>query len=225
MWLLVFLLLPIAVIVFIQMNKNGNNQNKGTSSGENSPREINSIGKLTPSADKPSNPRQNQIDRDKEIARKIFIYGGGACLVLLIAGIIFALNPNMGTLEKTEKLMSIGVPVVLVLGLIGLGSVLPNKSSSAPKSTSGEKSKKADDFYKPYFIDNYGHTHYPTDHNFKEELLRYSDHNARYYNVTFKEHEADMYIVDGHGNTVKIYNESVIIIRDDEGNYCKINLK
>ena len=57
------------------------------------------------------------------------------------------------------------------------------------------------------------------------ELRRYSDYNARYHNIKFKDYEKDDYIVDSHGNTVKIANESVIIIRDHYNRYCRLKLK
>ncbi len=220
MWLFVFLLLPIAVIVFIQMSKNGNNQNKGTSSGENSPREINSIGKLTPPADKPANPRQSQIDRDKEIAKKIFIYGGGACLVILVAGIIFALNPNKGVAEKSETIQRIGLPIVAILAVIGVGSILPNM-----KKKEKQKEKKVNDFYRSYFIDQYGHRHDQNDHNFLHELKLYSEYNRKYHKVELKDYEVDWYIIDGRGNAVDIRNREYIVIRDEGGNYCNLKIR
>ena len=223
MWPLLLPLAIVAVVIFL-LKKNGidkiNNTRNNTAGNDPMTRGT------TPSSSKPVNPRQEQIDRDQAIAKKIFKYGGGACLVLLVAGIIFALNPNMGTFEKTEKLMSIGVPVVIILALIGIGSILPNNNKKASGGTkSGASTEKTDDFYKPYFCDEFGHPHYPTDHNFMQELRRYSDHNARYYNVTFKDYEEDWYIVDGFGNTVNIRNQRVITMRDSKNNYCKIVFK
>ena len=132
----------------------------------------------------------------------------------------------MGTFDKTQKLMSICVPVVLILAVIGIGSILPNKSGKASSGSKTDGTKGKDDgFYKPYFCDEYGHEHHPSDPDFMYELRRYSDRNARYHNVTFKDYEKDWYIVDEYGNSIKIFNQSNIIMRDSRNNYCKIVFK
>lgn len=223
MWIFIVPLAIVAVALFL-FNKN--NAGK-TDTPQNNQRGNEPIKRCAaPSQNKPVNPRQSQIDRDQEIAKKIFKYGGGACLVLLIAGIIFALNPNMGTFDKTQKLMSIGVPVVIILAVIGIGSILPNKSGKASSGSKADGTKGKDDgFYKPYFCDEFGHDHHPSDPDFMYELRRYSDRNARYHNVTFKDYEADWYIVDEYGNSIKIFNQSNIIMRDSRNDYCKIVFK
>ena len=223
MWILILPLAAVAVVLFL-VNKNGSGNTNNARSNERGTEPIKRG--ATPSPSKPANPRQAEIDRDKEIAKKIFKYGGGACLILLVAGIIFALNPNMGTFDKTQKLMSIGVPVVLILAVIGIGSILPNKSAKASSGSKADGTKGKDEgFYKPYFCDEYGHDHHPSDPDFMYELRRYSDRNARYHNVTFKDYEKDWYIVDEYGNSIKIVNQSNIIMRDSRNDYCKIVFK
>ena len=223
MWILILPLAAVAVVLFL-VNKNGSGNTNNQKSNERGTEPIKRG--ATPSPSKPTNPRQSQIDRDKEIAKKIFIYGGGACLILLVAGIIFALNPNKGVAEKSETIQRIGLPIVAILAVIGIGSILPNKSAKASgKSKENNTKKKDDGFYKPYFCDEYGHPHYPSDPDFMYELRRYSDRNARYHNVTFKDYEKDWYIVDEYGNSIKIFNQSVITMRDSRNNYCKIVFK
>ena len=136
-----------------------------------------------------------------------------------------ALSSPVWQSEKTGTLTDIGVPVVLVLGIIALGSLLSNKSKKTAHASSAESTQKDDGFYKPYFCDEYGHDHYPTDPDFMFELRRYSNRNMVYYNVAFKEHELDWYIVDGHGNTISIRNQSTITMRDHYNHYCRITLK
>jgi hypothetical protein len=127
--------------------------------------------------------------------------------------------------EKSETIQRIGLPIVAILAVIGIGSILPNNKSKATGKGETTSAGKEDSFYQPYFCDEFGHEHYPTDHNFMVELRRYSDYNARYHNIKFKDYEKDDYIVDSHGNTVKIANESVIIIRDHYNHYCRLKLK
>lgn len=223
MWIFIVPLAIVAVALFL-FNKN--NAGK-TGNSQNNQRSTEPIKRgTTPSPSKPANPRQSQIDRDKEIAKKIFIYGGGACLILLVAGIIFALNPNKGVAEKSETIQRIGLPIVAILAVIGIGSILPNKKAKTSGESKNNNTKKKDDgFYKPYFCDEYGHDHHPSDPDFMYELRRYSNRNARYHNVTFKDYEADWYIVDEHGNSIKIVNQSNIIMRDSRNDYCKIVFK
>ena len=218
MWLL--LILALVVIFLIAKNKK-----KTDCSCQNTKKSSPGQTFTSISPDKPENPRQAQIDRDKKLAKNIFIYGGGACLVLLVAGIIFALNPSMSMSEKTGTLTDIGVPVVLVLGIIALGSLLSNKSKKTAHASSTESAQKDDGFYKPYFCDEYGHEHHPTDPDFMFELRRYSNRNMEYYNVALKEHELDWYIVDESGNTINIRNQSTITMRDHYNHYCRITLK
>lgn len=223
MWPLLLPLAIVAVALFL-IKKNGADKTSNTRSNTAGSKPM--TRGTTPSSGKPANPRQSQIDRDKEIAKKIFIYGGGACLVLLVAGIIFALNPNKGVAEKSETIQRIGLPIVAILAVIGIGSILPNKRAKASGESKENNTKKKDDgFYKPYFCDEYGHDHHPSDPDFMYELRRYSDRNARYHNVTFKDYEKDWYIVDEHGNSIKIFNQSVITMRDSRNNYCKIVFK
>ena len=220
------LLLPLAIVAvaLFLIKKNGADKTSNTRSNTAGSKPM--TRGTTPSSGKPANPRQSQIERDQEIAKKIFKYGGGACLILLVAGIIFALNPNKGVAEKSETIQRIGLPIVAILAVIGIGSILPNKRAKASGGAkSGASKEKTDDFYKPYFCDEYGHDHHPSDPDFMYELRRYSDRNARYHNVTFKDYEKDWYIVDEYGNSIKIFNQSVITMRDSRNDYCKIVFK
>ena len=217
MWILILPLAAVAVVLFL-VNKNGSGNTNNQKSNKRGTEPIKRG--TTPSPSKPANPRQSQIDRDKEIAKKIFIYGGGACLVLLVAGIIFALNPNKGVAEKSETIQRIGLPIVAILAVIGIGSILPNM-----KKKEKQKEKKVNDFYCSYFIDQYKHRHDQNDNDFLHELQLYSEHNRKYYKVELKDYELDWYIIDGYGNAVDIRNKDYIIIRDDAGNYCKLKIR
>jgi hypothetical protein len=217
---ILFLLISFTVVLFFLIAKNGKNQNKGPSHSEKGLSGDYAADEPSSFADKPVNPRQAQIDRDKALAKKIFIYGGGAMLVILIAGILFALNPDMGLGDKMETVQMIGIPIVAVLAIIGIGSILPKAKKAAPKTD-----KKADDFYKSYFIDQHGIRHDQSDYNFLRELKLYSDHNRKYYNVVLKEYEADHCIVDGYGSVIDIRGKEYVILRDNNGNYCNLKIR
>lgn len=217
MWILILPLAAMAVVLFL-VNKNGTSNTNNARSNERGREPIKKDS--APSLDKPTNPRQSQIDRDKEIAKKIFIYGGSACLVILVAGIIFALNPNKGVAEKSETIQRIGLPIVAILAVIGVGSILPNM-----KKKEKQKEKKVNDFYRSYFIDQYGHRHNQNNHNFLRELQLYSEYNRKYHKVELKDYEVDWYIIDGHGNAVDIRNKEYIVIRDENGNYCNLKIR
>ena len=199
MWA-ILLLIPLTIIVFFLIIKNGKNKNNGSSFDEKSSRD----GYM---ADKPVNPRQSQIDRDKKLMKKIFIYGGGAMLVILIAGIIFALNPDISLSEKMETVQSIG-------------SILQKVKKTAQKAD-----KETDGFYKSYFIDQHGIKHDQNDYNFLRELKLYSDYNRKRYDVMLKDYETDWYIIDGYGDVIDIRNKEYIKIRDNNGNFCNLKIR
>lgn len=212
MWA-ILLLIPLTIIVFFLIIKNGKNKNNGSSFDEKSSRD----GYM---ADKPVNPRQSQIDRDKKLMKKIFIYGGGAMLVILIAGIIFALNPDKSLSEKMETVQTIGLPIIAILAIIGIGSILPKVKKTAQKAD-----KETDGFYKSYFIDQHGIKHDQNDYNFLRELKLYSDYNRKRYDVMLKDYEADWYIIDGYGDVIDIRNKEYIKIRDNNGNFCNLKIR
>ena len=144
---------------------------------------------------------QTRVDHDKELLKKIFIYGGIGCVIIAIILCV--------AMFKTGDPDAVGIGFIAVLAVIAIGSMSSNK-----------KNKKS---VKNYFVDEMNKIHSPGDLDFEYELIRYSEYNEHRYLKPIPISQRNEYIIDGKGNKVDIRSKR-FYMRDNENNPCYIKM-
>lgn len=150
-------------------------------------------------AEKPNTPK----NPDQELVKKIMLWGIIGCVIIAI-GLCIAI-------EVTGDPDAVGIGFGIVMAVIIVGSLLPNKNKLKPTK------------YKEYYIDELKRIHYPRDLDFGQELIRYSEYNEHIYLKPIPITQRNEYIIDGKGNKVDIRSKN-FIMHDSDGNICHIKM-